>query len=324
MATETVNAVRSNLYSQPKIGQAGYGLMLKKDFQRNRYIYLMALPVALFYILFHFAPMYGIIISFKRFVPAKGIIGSDWVGLTHFATFFNSYYFTRILKNTLLISVYSLILGFPAPILLALLINEVRNTSFKRVVQSLTYIPHFISLVVVCGLILEFSSRSGLFNQVTGLFGAEPVTFFQDPKYFRSFYIGSSIWQEVGWGTIIYLAALSSIDPQLYEAATMDGAGRIRKLIHITVPCIIPTIIILFIMRMGSIMTLGHEKIILLYNPSIYDTADVISTFVYRKGLLEFNWSYGTAVGLFNSLINVILLVSANTISRKVNKTSLW
>lgn len=324
MAKKAAGAVRIDLQNKPKLGQTGYGLMLKKDFSRNRYIYLMALPVVIFYILFHYVPMYGIIISFKRFVPAKGIMGSEWVGFKHFITFFNSYYFVRLIRNTVYISVYSLVFGFPAPIILALLINEVRSTGFKRIVQSLTYIPHFISLVVVCGLLLEFSTRTGLFNEVLGMFGVEPTTFFQEPGYFRGFYVGSGIWQDIGWGTIIYLAALSSIDPQLYEAATMDGSGRWRKLVHITIPSIFPTIIILLIMRMGRMMTLGHEKIILLYNPSIYETADVISTFVYRKGLLEFNWSYSTAVGLFNSAINLLLLVTANAISRRVNETSLW
>ena len=304
--------------------EARWGPMVRRDFLRNRYIYLMALPVVAFYVLFHYMPMYGVIISFKRFVPAKGIMGSPWAGLVHFGTFFQSYYFVRLIRNTLVISLYSLVFGFPAPILLALLINEVRKTAFKRTVQSLTYIPHFISLVVVCGLLLEFSQMSGLFNDLRGWFGLERVPFFQDPKYFRVFYISSGIWQEIGWGSIIYLAALSAIDPQLYEAATIDGAGRWRKLSHITLPSIIPTIVILLIMRMGQLMSVGHEKIILLYNSTIYETSDVISTFVYRKGLLEFNWSYATAVGLFNSIINLALLVTANAISRRVNETSLW
>ena len=284
----------------------------------------MALPVVIYYILFHYMPMYGVIISFKKFTPAKGIMGSPWVGFKYFVDFFNAYYFVRLIRNTLLLSLNSLIWGFPAPVILALLMNELRSNSYKRIVQSLTYIPHFISVVVVCGLLLEFSQVSGLFNDIGAILGMERISFFQRPEYFRLFYIGSGIWQEIGWGTIIYLSALSAIDPQIYEAGTIDGASRWMKLIHITLPSIVPTIIILLIMRMGRLLTVGHEKIILLYNPSIYESADVISTFVYRKGLLEFSWSYSTAVGLFNSLINFVLLIATNTISRKVSETSLW
>lgn len=298
--------------------------MLRKDFLRNRWIYLMALPVAAYYLLFHYAPMYGLVIAFKRFSPALGIPGSPWVGVKYFEDFFRSYYFWRLIRNTLLLSLYGLVWGFPAPVILALLINEVRRRLFKRVVQSLTYVPHFVSLVVVCGLLIEFSQRDGLLNDVAAWFGGTRTPFFQDPRFFRPIYIASGIWQEVGWGTIIYLAALSAIDPQLYEAATIDGAGRWARLLHITAPSMVPTIVILLILRMGSMMTVGHEKIILLYNSSIYETADVISTFVYRKGLLEMNWSYGTAVGLFNSVINLGLVVGANALSRRVNETSLW
>lgn len=318
-ATATID-----LAAQPRVFRAGYGTMLRKDFNRNRYIYLMALPVVAFFVIFHYIPMYGLVISFKRFTPALGINGSPWVRFKYFVDFFESYYAWRLIRNTILLSVYSLVWGFPAPIILALLINEVRKVGYKRVVQSLTYVPHFISLVVVAGLLLEFAQGDGLFNDVIGWFGVESIFFFQDPRYFRAFYIGSGIWQEVGWGTIIYLAALSAIDPQLYEAATIDGAGRFSKLIRITVPSIIPTIIVLLILRLGQLMTVGHEKIILLYNSSIYETADVIATFVYRKGLLDFNWSYATAIGMFNSIINLLLVVLANAISRRVNETSLW
>lgn len=324
MANTAADAARGKVQIRPRMGQAGYGRMLQKDFHKHRYLYLMALPVVAFYFLFHYMPMYGVIISFKRFTPALGIWGSPFVGFKHFVTFFESYYFFRLIRNTVVISVYSLVFGFPAPILLALLINEVKSVKFKRTVQSLTYIPHFISLVVVCGLLLEFGQMNGLINDVATWFGGQRTSFFQDPKFFRPLYIGSGIWQEIGWGTIIYLAALSAIDPQLYEAATIDGGGRWRKLIHITIPSIIPTIIILLILRMGRMMTVGHEKIILLYNSSIYETSDVISTFVYRKGLLDFSWSYATAVGLFNAVINLLLLITANALSRKVNETSLW
>jgi putative aldouronate transport system permease protein len=277
-----------------------------------------------YYILFHYIPMYGVIISFKKFTPAKGIAGSPWVGFKYFIEFFNAYYFVRLIRNTLLLSINSLIWGFPAPVILALLMNELRSNKYKRVVQSLTYIPHFISVVVVSGLLLEFSQLSGLFNDIAVWLGGERISYFQRPEYFRLLYISSGIWQEIGWGTIIYLSALSAIDPQIYEAATIDGANRWMKVIHITLPSIVPTIIILFIMRMGRMLTVGHEKIILLYNPTIYETADVISTFVYRKGLLEFSWSYSTAIGLFNSVINFALLIITNKVSAKVSETSLW
>ena len=321
---ERDSRVTTQLLTRPRFLGPGYLGMLRKDFARNRTIYLMAVPVVAFFLVFYYIPMFGLVISFKRFTPALGVFGSPWVGFKYFEDFFQSYFAVRIIRNTILLSVLSLIWGFPAPIILALLINEVRSTPFKRSVQSLTYLPHFISLVVVCGLLLEFSQSSGLFNDVRGWFGGEPISFFQDPRFFRSFYIGSDIWQEIGWGSIIYLAALSAIDPQLYEAATIDGAGRFRQLRHITLPSIAPTIVVLLILRMGNLMTVGHEKIILLYNPTIYETADVISTFVYRKGLLEFSWSYGAAVGLFNSVINLALVVMANWISRRVNETSLW
>ena len=321
---ERESTIAPELLHRPKFLGAGYGSMLRKDFLRNRTVYLMAVPVVAFFLIFYYVPMFGLVISFKRFTPALGILGSPWVGLKYFEDFFQSYFAFRIIRNTILLSVLSLVWGFPAPIMLALLVNEVRRTTFKRAVQSLTYLPHFISLVVVAGLLLEFSQSSGLFNDMRGWFGAEPISFFQDARYFRGLYVGSGIWQEIGWGSIIYLAALSAIDPQLYEAATIDGANRFRQLLRITLPSIAPTIVVLLILRLGQLMTVGHEKIILLYNPSIYETADVISTFVYRKGLLDFNWSYGTAVGLFNSLINLGLVVIANAISRRVNDTSLW
>ena len=321
---ERVRAVTPELLSRPRFLGAGYGRMLRRDYVRNRTVYLMAVPVVAFFLIFYYVPMFGLVIAFKRFTPALGVFGSPWVGFKYVQDFFESYFAVRIIRNTILISVLSLVWGFPASIILALLINEVRKTTFKRVVQSLTYIPHFISLVVVAGLLLEFSQSRGLFNDIRGWFGAESISFFQDPRYFRGFYVGSGIWQEIGWGTIIYLAALSAIDPQLYEAATIDGANRVRQLLHVTLPSIAPTIVVLLILRLGQLMTVGHEKIILLYNSSIYETADVIATFVYRKGLLDFNWSYGTAVGLFNSLINLALVVMANAISRRVNDTSLW
>ncbi len=297
---------------------------LTRDFLLNKYLYLMMVPVLLYYAVFHYAPMYGAVIAFKDYTPMKGILGSDWVGLMHFKDFFNSYYFWRILKNTVVISVYSLLFEFPAPIILAMLINEVRHQLFKRVVQTITYMPYFISLVVICGMIKDFTNSEGIINTFLTYLGYDGKAMLQKPELFRSIYIISEIWQKIGWESIIYIAALMGIDQEQYEAARMDGASRWKQMLHITLPGIMPTIVIMFILRMGNLLNVGFEKIILLYNPVTYDTADVISSFVYRKGLLEFGWSYSSAVGLFNSVINLILLISANYISRKVNESSLW
>ncbi|ASA19838.1 ABC transporter permease [Paenibacillus donghaensis] len=295
-----------------------------RDFKLNRLLYFMMIPVMLYYVIFHYAPMYGAIIAFKDFSPMKGIIGSDWVGLQHFQDFFSSYYFWRILKNTVVISVYSILFMFPAPIILALLINEVRNQTFKRVVQTFSYMPYFISLVVICGMITDFTNSNGIINSLFSWLGYDGTAMLQKPGLFRPIYILSEIWQKIGWESIIYIAALAGIDQEQYEAARIDGASRLKQMLHITLPGILPTITIMFILRMGNMLNVGFEKIILLYSPVTYETADVISSFVYRKGLLEFGWSYSSAVGLFNSVINLILLISANYISRRVNKTSLW
>lgn len=284
----------------------------------------MMIPVIAYYVIFHYGPMYGAIIAFKDFTPVKGILGSDWVGLKHFEEFFGSYYFLRVLKNTVLISLYTLIFEFPAPIILALLINEVRRRYFKRVVQTITYMPYFISLVVICGIITDFTNADGLINRLFMLFGYDGQAMLQKPELFRPIYVMSEIWQRIGWESIIYIAALMSIDLEQYEAARIDGASRLKQMFYITLPGLVPVITIMFILRIGNLLNVGFEKIILLYNPITYETADVISTFVYRKGLLEFGWSYSSAVGLFNSVINLALLISANYISRKVNENSLW
>lgn len=295
-----------------------------KDFKLNKSLYLMIVPVLLFYIIFCYKPMYGVIIAFKEFSPAKGIIGSDWVGLTHFKDFISSFYFKRIVTNTLVINTVNLIIGFPAPIILALLINELKNKLFTRTVQTLSYLPHFISLVVVCGMIKDFVSDTGIISQIVSWFTGERINLLNFPKYFIPVYVGSEIWQGVGWGTIIYLAALAGIDQEIYEAARVDGANKWQQVIHVTIPGIMPTIVILLILRIGSMLNVGFEKIILLYSPATYETADVISSFVYRKGLQEFNFSYSAAVGLFNSIINFVLLITSNKISKKVNDTALW
>jgi putative aldouronate transport system permease protein len=279
-----------------------------------------------YYIIFCYLPMGGIVIAFKNFRAARGIFGSAWADpwYKYFDQFFGSYYFWRLLRNTLLINFYDLLFGFPAPILLALLLNELRSNRYKRVVQTVTYMPHFISQVVVCGIILDFFSSNGLVNQIIQLLGGQMTIFMQDPKYFRGIYVGSNIWQEVGYSSIIYLSALSAVDMELYDAAAIDGCNRFKRVLHVTLPGIMPTIVIMLILRMGSMMSLGFEKIILLYNESIYETSDVIASFVYRYGMQKGNYSYATAVGLFNSLFNFLLLILVNGISRKVNETSLW
>lgn len=301
-----------------------FRLRFKKDLQQNWTLYLLIFPVIIYYFIFHYRPMGGAIIAFKDYVPKKGIWGSNWVGFKHFINFFKSNFFFRIFKNTVVINVSTLIFGFPAPIILALLINEIKRKNFKKTVQTITYLPHFISLVVVAGVIKDFTADYGIINDIIAFFGGERRTLLNFPHLFVPIYVISDIWQGVGWGSIIYLAALSSIDPALYEAAEIDGAGRWKQTLAITIPSILPTIVIMLILRMGSIFNVGYEKIILLYNPLIYETSDVISSFVYRRGLLEANYSFSTAVGLFNSVLNFSMLLIANSISRKVNETSLW
>jgi putative aldouronate transport system permease protein len=292
---------------------------------RDRILVLMVVPVIAYYLVFHYYPMYGVIIAFKRFSATKGILRSEWAGLRYFEQFFRSVYFGRLLKNTVLISVYQLIFGFPVPILFALALNELKPNLFKRTVQTVSYLPHFISVVVVVGMLINFlSPQDGVVNMVLRKLGREPINFMIEPRYFRPLFIGSNIWQSFGWNSIIYLAALSSIDAELYEAARIDGANRFRQIRHITIPGLLPTIVILLILAVGSIMNVGFEKIILMYNPTTYSTADVISTYTYRRGIVEAQYSFGAAVGLFNALINFALLLSVNRISRGVSEISLW
>lgn len=297
---------------------------IKRDFTLNKWKYLMILPVILFYLIFFYKPMYGAIIAFKDFSPGVGINESPWVGLKHFKDFFTGMYFARTLKNTLVISIASLVFGFPMPIILALLINELRSKRYAKMVQTATYLPHFISLVVICSMVKEFTASTGMINDIVALFGGERTNMLNNPDLFVSIYVISTIWQQIGWNSIVFLAAITGIDQGLYEAAMIDGAGRFRQTLSITIPSILPTIITMFILRIGSLLNVGFERIILLYNPATYETADVISSFVYRKGLQEFNWSFSTAVGLFNSVVNFILLIVANHISKKTQDTYLW
>ena len=304
------------------------GKRLKKDINQNLGAYIMVLPVLAFYLIFAYKPMFGAVIAFKNFSPARGIFGSPWTenyGFKHFLDFFKSFYFGRTLRNTITISLSGIIFGFPVPIILALLINEVKNRYFKKAVQTISYMPHFISLVVVCSMVYLFTSEKAFIIAIMQFFGYKGTSNLLNIKeFFVPIYIISGIWQQAGWSCIIYLAALSAVDMELYEAARIDGAGRWRQTIHVTLPALLPTIVLLFILAIGGIMNVGYEKIILLYNSFVMETADVISSYVYRRGLVNGNWSFSTAVGLFNSIINFTLVVGANRISRKVTGKGLW
>lgn len=291
---------------------------------KNWQLYVMIIPVVAYFLIFHYVPMYGVQIAFKRFMPVHGIWGSPWVGLDHFVRFFNMHYSGRLIWNTISLSLYSLVLGFPMPIILALAFNEVKDGRFKKFVQTVTYAPNFISVVVIVGMIIAFLSPStGVINHMLDLFGFERQHFMQDPRWFRHIYVFSGIWQSTGWGTVIYLAALSGVDQQLHEAATIDGATRLQRLWHINIPVLVPTMIILLIMNFGSVMAVGFEKVFLMQNALNMGTSDVIATFTYRTGLLEGQYSYAAAIGLFNSVINSVMLLTVNWIARKYSETSL-
>lgn len=295
------------------------------NFRNEIFLHLLIFPTIIYFIVFHYIPIYGIQIAFKEFSFGKGILGSPWVGLSHFKEFFSSIYFTRLIRNTIILSVYGIIFGFPAPIVFALLLNEIKNKSYKKFVQTASYFPHFLSEVIVVGIMmLLLSPESGLINNIRAVFGYERIAFMQSSKYFRLLYVASDIWQGFGWGSIVYLSALTNISPTLYESAVIDGANRWQQVKYITIPGIMNTIIIMFILRVGGIMSVGAGKIILMYNPAIYDVSDVISTYVYRKSLMGGEYSFGTAVGLFNNIINFTLVWLTNKISRKFADISLW
>lgn len=317
--------MRTKLKTKQGIG--GWFRELITEISEHKFIYIIAVPVLLYYLLFYLKPLYGLLIAFKDYSFVKGIIDSPWAdnfGFEHFITFLKDPYFFRLIKNTLAISGLGLLFDFPAAIILALLINEVRSSRYKKIIQTSTYLPHFISIMVLCSMIHTFTGRDGFINDIIAMFGGERSNLLVDPDKFRPIFIISGIWQGVGWNSIIYLSALSSIDPQLYEAASVDGASKIKQILHVTLPGIIPTITIMFIMRTGSLLSVGYEKIILLYNDMTLETADVISSYVYRRGLLDADYSYSAAVGMFNSVINLIILCITNTICKRLNETSLW
>ena len=291
----------------------------------SKVLLFMFLPGLLYYIIFRYVPMYGVIIAFKKYNIMKGIWDSSWVGLRYFNQFFNDMFAERLVRNTVLLSVFDLLCSFPVPILLALLLNEIRNQRFKKLVQTSIYLPHFISQVVVIGLMVNILSPSnGIINKVIQAFGGTPIYFMAEAGWFRPLYIISNIWKESGWGAILYIAALVGINPELYEAAYSEGANRFQRIIHISLPGILPTLSIMLILRMGSMLSVGYEKIILMYSSATYETADVLSTYVYRQGLGNLNYSYAAAVDLMNNVINLFLLVAANRISRSVSENSLW
>lgn len=293
---------------------------------RARYdLYLLLSIPLIWYLVFRYYPMYGVQIAFKDFIPTQGIWGSEWAGLKYFNRFFASYYFWQLLWNTLSISLYQIIFGFPIPILLALLINEIKNKHYQKFMQNITYIPHFLSVVVMVGMLNIFLDPGyGIVNRLVGFLGGETVNYMRKAEWFRAIYVISEIWQHAGWNSIIYLAALSGIDPSLYEAASIDGASRLQKIIHISIPGILPTIMILLILQIGSIMEIGFEKVLLMQNPVNTAKSNIIATFVYQNGIQLGQFSYATAVGLFNSVINFTILVFANTIAKRTTKIGLW
>ena len=300
---------------------------LGKDIRKNYLLYAMLIPFVAFYIIFCYVPMYGAIIAFKDFSPGKGILMSPWTshgGFGHFVDFLSGPYFERIFTNTVLLSMGLVIFSFPAPIIFAILLNEIKNKWYKRSIQTVTYIPYFISVMVVCGLLHTFLGRDGFVNDIIEMLGGTRSNLLASPEYFKTIFVISDIWQSFGWGSIVYLSAITAIDQELYEAAVIDGAGRFKQVLCVTLPGLLPTIITLFILRMGSIFNISYEKIILLYNDMTREKAEVISSFVYKRGLIDSDYSYSTAVGLFNSILNCVVLLATNKICKTFSETSLW
>jgi putative aldouronate transport system permease protein len=301
------------------------GMWQRNKLKRNMVLYLFLAPALVYYLLFHYAPMYGTLIAFQDFNPFRGMTNSPWVGLKHFEAFFNSIYFYRLIRNTLLIGMYSVLFGFTIPIVFALLLHEVKHSKFRNVIQSVSYLPHFISTVVVVGLIVNFTSPStGFINGIIEFFGGTRIDFLREPGWFRTLYVSSGVWQTVGWSSIIYFASLTGISPSLYEAAEMDGASRWHKIWHISLPGIKPTIITILLLDLGRVMDVGFEKVFLLYSSSIYETADVLSTYVYRSGLEQQQYSFASAVGLFNSFLTFVFIIVCNRLARRFSGYSLW
>lgn len=297
---------------------------LKAEWHKNKYLYILTIPVLLYFIIFKYLPMFGLVIAFEDFSLGKGVFGSKFVGFKYFKEFFTSVYFFRTLRNTLALSLMDIIIGFPIPIIFALLLNEIKSKYFKKFIQTASYLPHFISMVVICGMINDFFSTDGIFSVLISLFGGENMNYIGSSEHFRSIFVGTGIWQSFGWSSIIYIAALSGVDPSLYEAAAVDGAGKWKQLIHITLPSIMNTIIVMLILRVGQVLSVGYEKIILLYTSPTYEVADVISSYTYRSGIINGRYGYSAAVGLFQSVVNIVILFAANKMSKKYTETSLF
>lgn len=295
-----------------------------KEIKTNYNLYLMLLPAVIGFFIFCYMPIYGLKIAFMDYDIILGFDDSPWVLFKHFEAFFKDPFFTRILSNTVLLGLYNLLWSFWPPILFAILLNELKWTKLKKLYQSISYLPHFIAVVVIVGMMMQFSTPSGIFNQIATAFGGEPIAFFNDPKYFRTMYIASGVWQGMGYASILYLSTLSGVDTEQYEAAYIDGANRLQRIWHITVPAIMPTITILLVLNSASIINVGFEKVYLMQNPAIYETGDVIQTYVYRYGIVNQNYSYGAAVGLFNSAISLALVALSNTVSSKLKQNSIW
>lgn len=293
--------------------------------RRNYDLYLLLIPGLVFLVIFKYTPIYGLVIAFQNFNIFKGIGGSEWVGFQQFARLFHSADFGLIMANTLLISLYKIVFLFPIPIIIAVLLNEVGRMWFKRSIQTIIYLPHFLSWVVIAGLFVNILSPStGIVNSIIGWFGGEPVNFFMDNHYFRSLLVATAGWKETGWNAIIFIAAIAGLDPELYEAAKLDGASRVRQMFHITLPGISTTIVLMLILRIGGVLEAGTEQILLMYNPTVYDTGDVIGTYIYRMGLTSMEYSFSTAVGLFESVIGFILVVGGNQLSKRITGKSIW
>lgn len=323
--------MKKQVKSKREVKNNSFGRRLIQDFGRNHTLYLMILPVVVYYVIFSYLPMSGVLMAFKDYRSVLGqsflqnLIQSEWVGFKNFQQFFSSINFWKVLRNTINISLQSIIVGFPAPIILALLLNELRSVKYKKVLQTVTYLPHFISLVVVCGMIRAFTADNGIVTWFVSLItGQEPQNMLLQSKYFVPILVWSDVWQGVGWGSIIYMSALAGVSEELYEAASIDGAGRLKLVWHVTLPSILPTIAIMLILRLGTVLSVGYEKILLLYNDLTKDVGEIISTYVYQKGLLDRDYSYSTSINLFQSVVNIIFLVTANKITGRLTETSLW